>query len=315
MTKTTVISIIIAFSFSMSSFFIVYGAFPPSHMDSNDDFFKNSLSKDENKIFIFGSSQVGQLNVEIINSQISTYYDDSKAYNLAYNGDSPKKRIQTLPEIIDLNPKLIVYGISYRDFVIPNHDSEYLLPDPKKSFYELLDYYSYGEEINPQFFTLSLIRENFVNMGIFPKQQNTKIPDTPFYDYSDDLMKILSSDDKNNIENTSNTNRFYFGDLQTNSQIYAFEQILDRLNENNIKVIIFLTPLHQSSLNQISDIEEDGLQFVMKRISEHNIPILDLRKEYVDLNIFADWDHVALNDDSIIYSDDISKFIITELEE
>jgi hypothetical protein len=315
MTKMIIISILIAFSVSMSFFFIIYGVFPPSHMDPNNDFFKNSLLKNEDQILIFGSSQVGQLNVEIINSQISTYYNYTKAYNLAYNGDSPKKRIHTLQEIIDLNPKIIVYGISYRDFVIPNYDSGFLLPDPKKLFYKLLDDYSYGEKINPQFFTLSLIRDNFADMGIFPKQQNLKISNTPFYEYSNNLMKILPSDIINNSENISKTTRFYFGDLQSNSEIHTFEQILDRLNQNNIQVIIFLTPLHKSSLNQISDVEEDGLQFIMEKISERNIPILDLRKKYIDLDIFADWDHVALNDDSSTYSHDISKFIIKEIGE
>ena len=85
-------------------------------VDYKTEFFSNQVEISKNKILLLGSSHIGHLNMSHIITQIENENLDFTVYNLADNGDSPKFRYNDLEQIINLEPKIVFYGISYRDF-------------------------------------------------------------------------------------------------------------------------------------------------------------------------------------------------------
>ena len=122
-------------------FILVFGTLFVSHdyssskgeKNDHDKFFTKQFDKNK-KIFILGSSHIGTLNTTLVNQIINNYDSKFEVFHLGYNGDKPEKREQMLPDILALNPSLVVYGISYRDFGSFNSNEE-----PK--FYDIKQYW------------------------------------------------------------------------------------------------------------------------------------------------------------------------------
>jgi len=72
---------------------------------------------EQKKIFIIGSSHAFRINATIIENNISQTYQDYEIYNLAHGGDTPSKRIEHLQKMIESKPVLVVYGVTFRDFI------------------------------------------------------------------------------------------------------------------------------------------------------------------------------------------------------
>ena len=90
----------------------------------------------------------------------------------------------------------------------------------------------------------------------------------------------------------------------------ALETIVNSLNSNNIKVIIFTTPLSKKYLENVP--EDDINYFISKlKILEKNydLQFYNLLDSYSGLKIWLDPTHVTLNDEGLIYTKDIAKLI------
>ena len=121
------------FIISFSSFSVFAYKFPTGLEVAEKKFFSQDLD-DNKKIILIGSSHVGQLNTTYIAYKLKTHGDNYEVLNLAYNGDTPTRRIKFGDEILSLKPKLIIWGISYRDF--KTNINENPLPDPKYFLHE-----------------------------------------------------------------------------------------------------------------------------------------------------------------------------------
>ena len=120
---------ILIFIISFSSFGVFAYEFPTGLEVAENKFFSKDFDNN-NKIILIGSSHVGQLNTtkikEIVNLNQKPNYE---IFNLAYNTDTPTRRTIFSDKIILIKPKIIVWGISYRDF--QTNTDENPLPDPK----------------------------------------------------------------------------------------------------------------------------------------------------------------------------------------
>ena len=80
-------------------------------------FSKNNLNEDlKKRIFLLGSSSVYPIDVQYINSQLSLNELNYEIYNLADMSDSPKKRLQSLSNVISHKPDIIIYGLDMENF-------------------------------------------------------------------------------------------------------------------------------------------------------------------------------------------------------
>ncbi len=139
------------------------------------NFFSKPLEFDENNIFLIGSSHIKSLNTTFIQDQLSKNNQDFIVYNLAVGADSPEERLKNLDLLISSKPKIVVYGIAYRDFMVGLFDSgqldikSTLLPDPNSFFNEqtkeLFSHYDFDFMENPKLVTLTALKlfENNMN--------------------------------------------------------------------------------------------------------------------------------------------------------
>lgn len=299
------------------------------------DFFSTELYNN-NTVFIIGSSHIGMLNSSYIHENLSNYGFDYAVYNLAYNGDKPSKRENYLSELISMKPKLIVYGVGYRDMSLENSANdetlnskqaihEKILPDPKQIIHEVTSTINYEkfEQINPRILlltTLSGIKNVFTNsdnQGECIITQCTNFfyqANTPFMSFEITDKKILN-DEELRSDPEGNPIIYHIDPSYTNLQVRSMSKIVETIQKNNIKLVIVSTPLHKEYLDTIPITEKDNFNLILQNLEdEYDIKIYDLSHKYQNLSMWKDYGHVAINQSALLYSEDISKIIFTEIE-
>ena len=311
-----VLGVCVAFVISFSMLYLAINFLDNSYrIDYKTEFFSSQSEIDKNKILLLGSSHIGHLNMTHIITQIENKNLDFTVYNLADNGDSPKFRYKDLEQIISLEPKIVFYGISYRDFNqssdltnLKTNDSsiknsiEELIPEELKS-------------INPQLLTRKVIRNILDDTGISKKPSyEIKPPNTPFFALGDIQTKIS---DKNELQRQLLIVLPPPSKIQLNSnnneEIEKFYKIIKALQDEETTVIVFTTPLNRIYLDELSKSTKISFDNILKNISEkYNVKIYEFEDKYADLEIWNNVDHVAYNNKSIIFSDQIAEMILKE---
>ena len=120
------------FSFSMNSYIQIYDS------DWNGIFSNQEIQENSKKrIFLIGSSSVYSVNATHINHQLSSNNLNYEIFNLADMSDSPRKRIQSIENIISNEPQIVIYGLGAWEFK-KNHSSkpdlQELMLNPKSFF-------------------------------------------------------------------------------------------------------------------------------------------------------------------------------------
>ena len=179
MNKKIVLCVIIAFSVVLLSFIPFYQTFRVHNVweIKNDQFFIEQKTSAKNKIFILGGSAVGQLNTTVVNEMISNNLPNYEVYNLAYNGDLPTLRIQSVDATINAKPKTVFYGISYWSLA-DYHEKKNTLDFIIKNLFNVD---SNTNSINPKAATLNAIKITFGDeTGLFPEAK-IKLKETEAY--------------------------------------------------------------------------------------------------------------------------------------
>jgi RNase H-fold protein (predicted Holliday junction resolvase) len=285
-------------------------------IDDKKDFFLSQSKLNENRILLLGSSHVGILNMTHIIKNISDKNPDITIYNLAVNGDSPKFRYGDLEEIVRLKPEIVFYGISYRDFNQPSEstNSQILNFDIKNYMEKMIP--EEMKTINPQLLTRNVIKTFLDDTGIIKKPTyDIKPPNTPFFAIGELETKIS---DKNKLNKQlmivlPAPSKIQI-DYKDNEKLKKFEKIIKTLQEEEINVVIFTTPLNKLYLDELSESTEKSLKYILNDISEkYGITIYEFEERYSDLNIWNNVDHIAYNNKSLIFSDEIAEMVLQEI--
>jgi hypothetical protein len=278
------------------------------------DFYSNHVS-DEKQIFILGSSQVVAINATRVDNYLSINGYDYDVYNLAQISDTPKQRLETLDMIISSKPEIIVYGVGPRDFQSsPTDNMKNLLPDPRAFFISFLNtqknLFGFDTSLfkNPQLTTLSLIID--LKRTAEGNSDLISYGNTPFMKVTTDATII-----NNDITNTGITYSDHNFSKENFDYISLVEIIL-KLQENDIDVILFIVPQHKSTLESYSEDYVESFMLLLDELDETpNLTIHNIFSKYAELNIWADQSHIAINKNTIVYSDDVAKIIIEELKQ
>lgn len=303
MNEKITLAVIFAFIIVFSSFVPFYDQFRIKNVwEINDDpFFDKILQNPNEKFFIVGGSAVGQLNSTHINKIVSETYPEYIVYNLAYNGDIPTQRLYSLESTISTNPKIIFYGVSYWSFSDYYNQSD---DEPLQSFFNTL-------QINPKATTLNAIRTLFGDeTGLFPSQKYV-FDTTPFFSYSKDQM-IINEQSRLFLDPEITIQKVHQNPSDS-EQIVALQDTIELLQQNQIKVVFFTLPLHQSYLDIVPENDKILFEKTLKNLSEkYDIKIYDFTKSYSDQDVWKDSYHVALNPNSFVYSKDVAHMILSE---
>lgn len=301
----------------------------PSNFDSTYIWIEHIKNKSEKPIILlFGSSHTGVLDTNYIQKYLTDNELDYEVYNLASPSDYPTRRAETIGYITELNPKIIFYGIEIRMFEgqpsikkeqitalqISNIDS--VTPNTKEVFEQMInpllnnDFFSKIPK-SPKIITLQTIK-HFV--------RNTNQTDTldinsnrPFFNTEKLIspvidLEILQKDwDKKNIQ-------FQGINPDTNREFQALKDLISELENKDVKVVIFATPKSNVYLNLLSVEEQKIFEQMLEELENSGITVYSEYKKYANYNIWSDPAHVVENESGMIYSEDVAKIIVKEIE-
>ena len=306
--------VIISFFFTFTLLFSTNASsLDPTPSLFNYEFFTQEFEPDKKIILLLGSSNVGQLNVAKINEIVSSQHTDYEIFNLAYNADTPKIRFNSIEETISLKPKYVFYGVSFIDFRSPTEKENIF--DIKFSFAQLLPNNTI-EKFNPKFNTIEKIKETFVSTDLFPPPRKFfSVPNTPFFEYNEDSTTILTEEELKRGLPLSGVYASEINLTDDHQEVQHFEKIISEFQKNNIKVVIFTTPVHNLYYNALSDSVKDDFNKLLERISnDYDVKIYDFSNEFGDMDIYWDLIHVSYNEKSLVYSESAAKIILKEIE-
>tara|TARA_B110000438_G_scaffold21622_1_gene19600 strand:+ start:9667 stop:10620 length:954 start_codon:yes stop_codon:yes gene_type:complete len=315
----TINKIILAVTFSfiitLSIFIIIFNQFSTENVNFKDhSFFNQEFDPKNKKIFLLGSSHTGQINSTLVQNNISNIDENVIVYNLAYNGDTPKKRIEQINQIISLQPSIIFYGVSYRDFGTNNIE--------QRSPLEINNFLSNSlnqifniDKINPKVITLEAIRDIFSSTNLFPPEgSRIYVENQPFFSYDRSQMIIVS--DKELKKQKNITQIPIIEERNSNEQFQYFKKFLQEMKNNEIEVVIFTTPVHKYYLENMQDKDKKEFQLMLNEImKESNLKIYEFSDKYTELQIWYNLSHVTYNKKAMIYSEGVSEMIISEFRD
>ena len=292
------------------------------------NFFSEPLESNSSKIFLIGSSHIKSLNTTHIQEQLSNNNQDFDIYNLAIGADSPEERFKNLDLLILSEPKIVVYGIAYRDFMIQSFpgqlDNESISPLPDPNFFfnkqikELFSNYDFDFMENPKLVTLTALKlfENDLKKSLRNETQNLLVypyPNTFFKESKNDVP--LTDIELKNMFFAVGATFNSIGDYNNNVNVISFKKIINKLQENNIEIIIFTTPQSKYYLNAMPSSAKNTFEDLLDHLEKNSkVKIYSLQEKYQDLEIWDDPQHVAIFNNTQIYSKDIAEIILNEIE-
>jgi hypothetical protein len=311
MNEKITISVMIAFMIVLTPFLIYYLVESQNKEMMFQSFYSDQMESDRKKILLLGSSHTGHLNTTRINHDILLNNIQYDVFNLAIAHDTPEKRLNDLEKIILLDPEIVFYGVSYRDFQNKIPQENLIIPDVKEIFGEQRNGF-----FNPKLITLTLIKNILINLDLISEDGKLiYLPDTPFFAYSQNIMRIVDDDELFNQKFRSEINKIYLGNIIKNNQVNSLETIIKKLHEKDIKIVLFTTPLHKYYLEDIPEFQKEKFGNILKKKSDnHNVTVYDFTEKYASELIWNNLTHVAWNEDAKIFTDDITKMIVKEIE-
>ncbi len=280
---------------------------------TSEEFFLGDFPHNQT-IFLLGSSHVGNMNITQVNNLIGS--DDVVVYNLAIGGDTLVKRLNDLDKIISSRPDVVFYGISYRDFQFI-HDNTVipLLPtiqqlDPCSKLHSIL----YDNlPSNPQWFVRNIFKNMIQPDTALPVATSSNlisIDNTPFY--LQPKNPIIGSD---SYMKTQQLDLLYWDDnIKKNQNICALHIIINELQKNDIKLVIFTTPLHKYYLDALSNSQKNEFKTLLQTLTnDYGLKIYQFEERYVGLNVWLDSSHFSTHQNVTIFNNDIAEMIIMEM--
>ncbi len=328
-----VICVLISFLISFSILYIVLSKYDTNHLTKDEISFYQNVNRDK-QIFIIGSSQVLAINATHIKTIITKNFSGYDVYNLGKASDMPKNRIISLDLIINSKPDLIIYGIGFRDIQkIPlggfgtlvfadnkiNTQTNYL-PDIhdliEQQILTKLGFFNLNLEFldNPKFVILNIMKTETQKKDFLQKESKIyEFVDVPFYHPSEqELNGIKKSVSEDKIIDCGR--KMEFDPIYKDRNLVSLVNMINKLQENNIKVVLFTVPYHKKCIDNF-DIESK-LQFesTIKDIANQTqTDVYFLHDSYRGLDTWYDNNHLTFQ--NMFYSDDIAKIIIKKLVE
>ena len=301
-----ILVVTVIFAFSTDLYIQVYD--PNWHGIINSS---KSVDSSKGKIFIVGSSNINAIDATSINEQLSNEQKNYLVYNLADQGDNPIRRAGSIDNIISHKPEFVLYGVGLWDFQKPishlqSHSASDFLLQPgdffKSLFQDNIDLYGYGPGkifISPKDRSLTSVK--YILRGPDqPYHPFIRFDPTPIHS-NEKLVEVFGWPENNGLDVT-----------EENKKIIALNQIIHKLQKNDIKVILFSYP-HSKALYTFEPQDlKDFQRMLDNKSNEFDIPVYSLHEKYVDLEIWRETLHVAIHPDAQIYTDDILKIILKE---
>ena len=286
-----------------------------------ENFFLKEFKISEKKIFIFGSSYTQALNTTEINSIIQKDCTFCKVYNLSIQGDSIQKRSEVIDSIISAKPEIIIYGISENDFSnnenIEFDNSNHIFPNIKNLISNEIDLTKYVEFLeipaSPKDKTWNVIRQ--INKDSSINQKYTPYPNSPFLKILDANTISVSEMELRSLASNIPLTSGKINDPENNKNFQIMKKMINKIHEKNIKLILFMVPTHDYALSTQSKEFKKSFELIKEElINSSKVDVNPRFLNYSNMPIWHDLVHIAVNNQSLIYSEDIGNLILRELD-
>jgi len=141
---------------------------------------------------------------------------------------------------------------------------------------------------------------------------------TPFFEYVPHMYDITDEKTINLLIRFDNASGIVFTGYENkkeNFEAYELRRNITFLQNNNLKVVLFSAPHPGVYLDILDDSDLEIFTSVLDDISnEFDIPVYHFYDKYADLNIWEDYNHLSLHKNGTIYSSDLAKIILSEIE-
>lgn len=217
-----------------------------------------------------------------------------------------------MDKIVQLKPKIVVYGISYRDFKT-DLDSETSVLSLKELFHGI------AFEINPTSINPKLVTRKALG-NIWNEQgeiSGNTVHDqfTPFFKYDEGQSQIQSSEILEQRKGNTDAVSIFVPTSNSNKQLFYFKKIINKLIENDIKVIVFTTPMHKIYLDDLPKSSRNNFALIVEDFTKNrDIIFYNYTSKYDELSIWSDHSHIAYNVTSDIYTRDIAQIMLNRME-
>ena len=304
-TILAILSIILSLTIALFAYFLIIHYFIDVDLQKSQrentilNFYEHPHDRD---IFIVGNSMVNEgFDANLIEDSLQERHINQSVYILGINAETPLSMVPMLDKVTASRPDLVVIGLSYGDLANDTniYDDRFALISQKISVNDeyrflfndeqlkLLSQTSLEYDFYKRKFIISsiyrFIRELFFKSEISPRK-NLFISN-----FKDPWVVTINLTETEKIEKLKNAKKFdlVFEDL--NSQKKALLYTINKLQRNNISVLIVNMPL---DLNYSKFINESTRHHYFNFLNETGVPWLDYEHEYPS-DFFSD--HVHMN--------------------
>ena len=309
----TALYVILTLIFTIIVFLLIMSNLPDVDYLTQENFYLQELPN-KNNIFLLGSSHIFPLDELFIEDNLKKKQKDYSVYNLGLGSDDPENRSRTIDMVISKNPKIIVYGIDYRDFAsagrtYQTNDIQLLPIIPK--FDNILEIVvpslNNGILNNPKFAfirTISILFES--------DKLDTKINEKhPFFERLD-VYSV--STDPSILQKTEFIQRSLVWSINSpnsNINFHILKNMITQIQNNNIQLVVFTTPHSIYFLESLSESQKNNFNLILNELNQSlDIPIYELHNKYKQNNVWYDNTHLAINNETNFFSEDISKLLL-----
>ena len=104
-------------------------------------------------------------------------------------------------------------------------------------------------------------------------------------------------------------------DPENNKNLQILKKMINKIQENNIKIIFFIVPMHDYALSTQSKEFKKSFELIKEElINSSKVDVNPRFLNYSNMPIWHDLVHIAVNNQSLIYSEDIGNLILRELD-
>ena len=318
--KKILLIIFLSFLISFSMFLVLIQTFYQEQeiaLIENEQNYYSSIQEIDHKIFLVGGSHISAINPFFIEEFLGENNEEYEVFNLSKMANRPLREIKNIDLLISAKPEIVVYGISARDFAkiqsinTPVVTSNLPLPDPSLFFKDWLNVQNselliLQPDFSPKLITLKEIRGITVNSQDYIKAPFFRFDYKRDFNVMDDKeLKLQAIGDAKLVEITS---------INKNQDLSSLKKIITKLEENNIKIILFTTPQHKYFYDLVDITEKKAFEEIIIDLEKsHNLEINQFTEKYSDLEIWRNPTHIVVSKSASIFSDDIANLILEEL--
>ena len=137
----------------------------------------------------------------------------------------------------------------------------------------------------------------------------------PFFPTKQDFAPILNSIELERHARSIHVPLLFIEPISSNPSLLSMKNIIKELKQNNIKIIILITPLSSEYVDSLPESSKHNFEQILNELeSEFDLQVYDFTHKYDGLSIWRDSAHVAENPKSIIFTEDVLNIIINNLE-